>query len=362
MKLNQNIIANTKYDGFRHLAVFAVFFGLFIAFNGDAKSAASDYINSATYNNMQPFMNQKMRSSLRTSSSDSALDTSSTFTRSAVGSGNTPVSSMARSGSTTTSQRKVVARGGSTARSATVGNSGTTSQRRVIARSATNIGSSSSYRTTPSRTSAITTTSGRTVSARSSRGDSSLTSDRSDSEITFSTVSSTSVSPAQCLADYRTCMNGYCEREDAPYNKCYCSADLATIETTLRPEVENILQQLIIIKNGGMLSSGMSDAELEELWQDTFYTFTGTNDMSSLNTALDIEWPDEDSNMRGQNAFTIGHEYCVQHLKGCAYMASNLRDAYRSEISRDCTTYETYLNNIKIAGEAVISQVESETE
>jgi hypothetical protein len=62
--------------------------------------------------------------------------------------------------------------------------------------------------------------------------------------------------------------------------------------------------------------------------------------------------------MRGKNAFLIGHDYCVQHLRGCFYMVSNLRDSYKSEISRDCTAYKKYLTNLKTAGERVISQAE----
>lgn len=158
-------------------------------------------------------------------------------------------------------------------------------------------------------------------------------------------------------------MDGYCERKSAAYNRCFCSDELANIDNTLRPEVENILQQIIVIKNGGSSSTSITDAELEDLWQDTFYEYTGTNDMASLNDALDIDWPDEtDDSLRGQNTFLIGHNYCVQHLKGCFYMVSNLRDSYKSEISRDCTTYKTYLTNLKTAGEAVISQAEAAAE
>jgi hypothetical protein len=35
-------------------------------------------------------------------------------------------------------------------------------------------------------------------------------------------------------------------------------------------------------------------------------------------------------------------------------MKDNLRDAYRSEISRDCMDYEQYLQNIRNAAESIV--------
>ncbi len=353
MSPERNKIANYKHAFFARMMTFAILFTLsFTCFNNAESATASNYINPATYNTMRPFMNEKMQTSLYSSNTEYTPDTSSAFARAATGSGNTSGAKLARSGttsrtnsSTSSGTRRVVARSGSTYSS-----SGT---KRVVARS----GSTAKSATTHS--SSARGIQNRTVSARSSRGD---TSTRS-SDTTITTVSDTSVSTSQCLADYRSCMDGYCERKNAAYNRCFCSDELANIDNTLRPEVENILQQIIVIKNGGSSSTSITDAELEDLWQDTFYEHTGTNDMASLNDALDIDWPDEtDDSLRGQNAFLIGHNYCVQHLKGCFYMVSNLRDSYKSEISRDCTSYKTYLTNLKTAGEAVISQAEAASE
>lgn len=326
----------------------AVFFVTYFIYFSDVKSAtvAGNYINSATYNDMQPFLNNKMRQALQTN--NNSPDQTSSFYRAAIGSGNTPVSALSG-----TSSRRVISRNSNAATTST------NQQRRVIARSGTTTARSGVTTTSNSSvthtSSALAKSTGRRVVARSSRGDLAVS---NREPISGTTVSDTSVSASQCLSDYRSCMDGYCKRESTHYNRCYCSKKLENIETTLRPQVENILKQLVIIKNGGIPSTGMTDAELEELWQDTFYQYTGTNDMTSLNDALNIDWPDETNNMRGQNAFLIGHDYCVQHLRGCFYMISNLRDSYKSEISRDCATYETYLNNLKSAGESVISQIE----
>ena len=61
-----------------------------------------------------------------------------------------------------------------------------------------------------------------------------------------------------------------------------------------------------------------------------------------------------ESRVRGQNAFVTGNEYCSQYLDRCSYMSDNLRDAYRSEISRDCNAYEQTLQKIKNAAESIV--------
>jgi hypothetical protein len=353
MKLIKNKTANNRHAFFirtiTFVALFIVSFGYFD--NAESVTAASNYINPATYNDMQPFLNNKMRQSLQTYGN--SPDQSSTFSRAAIGSGNTPISSLSYNHANT---RRVISRNYDNTESTNL------QQRRVIPRSGTSVARSGAelpqYQTGINyarATAASENTRERRVVMRSGRGDSSITNRET---IIGTPVSDTSVSASQCLSDYRSCMDGYCKRTNAPYNRCFCSDALAEIETTLRPEVEEILRKLVIIKNGGVLSADITDAELEQLWQDTFYTYTGSNDMISLNDALNIDWPEETDNMRGKNAFLIGHDYCVQHLRGCFYMISNLRDSYKSEISRDCTTYKKYLTNLKTAGELVISQAE----
>lgn len=321
--------------------------------------APSNYIYQPTYNTMQPFMNDTMRMALRSDGADNSPDQAGVFSRSAVGAGDTPVSQFVRqnSGTAKPNARRVVSRNAI--------NTNTSAQPRAVvargavtARSGVALPQSQPFISNARASVSPTISLNRKVAPRASRTSTTSDSGRTTSTETLNVVAQDSVSASQCLADYKSCMDGYCQRKNTIYNRCYCGADLARIETTLRPQVEEVLRQLMIIKNGGIPSSGMTNAELEELWQDTFYQYTGTNDMASLNSAMNIEWPDEASNMRGQNAFAMGHEYCVQHLRGCFYMARNLRDSYRSDIARDCTSYETYLNKLKLAGEAVISHVE----
>ncbi|MCL2748975.1 MAG: hypothetical protein FWE50_02770 [Alphaproteobacteria bacterium] len=343
--------------------------------------APSDFVAPVDYNIMQSFMTPQMQRTLRPDTASFAPNPSPIWSRAAVGSGNAPVSEFVQASgpaqasppAIASKMRRVVSRNsraatqprnanvtaagtypvtlgdnGLTARAANP--SGMASQRVVVprggvARSATSSGGVS--------TSAAQQ---RKVVARATRGE--IPSRGNNTEPGLATISGNAIATTQCLADYRTCMNSYCKRENTPYNRCFCSAQLAQIEATYRPVIEDILQRLIIIKNGGKPGTGMSDQELEQFWQDTFGNYTGYNSLASLNEALNIDWPDEENTMRGQNAFVIGHDYCMQHLKGCFYMASNLRDAYRSEIARDCQIYETYLNQIKLAGESVLSQLE----
>ncbi len=158
------------------------------------------------------------------------------------------------------------------------------------------------------------------------------------------------VTTARCLADYTQCMNDYCERENTAYNRCYCSARLAQIDAEYQPAIDKLIRQLLTLKS----ENHWTNAEMNEYWMDTIGKYTGSNSLENLDKALDINWADLESRVRGQKAFNTGHDYCVGHLRNCGSMASNLRDAYRSEIARDCETYETSLMRIKNAAESII--------
>ena len=166
-------------------------------------------------------------------------------------------------------------------------------------------------------------------------------------------ITSTTTNPLpadRCLADYTECMNSYCVRKDMPYNRCYCSSRLAQIDAEYRPAIDNLINQLLTLGS----NNSWTPAEMNEYWDKKVGQYTGDNSWTNLDNALDINWADTESRVRGQQAFVTGHEYCAQHLRGCFYMASNMRDAYRSEIARDCGVYETALQRIKNAAESMI--------
>ena len=170
-------------------------------------------------------------------------------------------------------------------------------------------------------------------------------------DVTVSTNTGTNVSSQQCFSGYKECMDSYCERTDTAYNRCFCSAKLAQIDAKYQNKIDSLIQQIIKLK----YNSNATDAEIKEYWDSTVGTYTQTNPWTTIDNALDINWADTASRIRGQNAFTTGHNYCVQHLRGCSYMLTNMRDAYKSEIERDCTTYEKGLEKIQVAAESVIA-------
>ncbi|NMA32798.1 MAG: hypothetical protein GX944_02615 [Alphaproteobacteria bacterium] len=355
MNQMQNKIANNKYAFLVYMAKFAILFVFSISCLNPAISGTinrSNYINPVTYSNMQPFLNKKMREALQQNNVINSPDQTAAFSRRY----NPNYSS-----NNQFNTRKVIPRQSNFAPVYQQG-------RRVVPRSGVTIArsgiaplqyqsdinnTSQSYSTEPQNNQS------RRVVMRSSRVNPSVSNRITAIPNSNITNSENSIGASRCLADYRACMDGYCKRQNTPYNRCYCSDELIEIETNLRPAVEDVLGQLFMIKNGGLPNSGITDSELEELWQNTFYQHTGTNDMVSLNEALNISWPDENDNVRGQTAFLIGHDYCIQHLRGCFYMISNLRDSYKSEISRDCTVYKTYLNKLKTAGESIIANFEN---
>ena len=251
---------------------------------------------------------------------------------------NTKTSTNAKDISASSSRRAVVPRS-NTARTTT----NTVSQpRRVVQRS--NTSARVATNTTPMRTNqnvnARATT--RAVNARNTN----------TAVIRAANTSTTTATPSSqhCFADYKECMEDYCRREDTAYNRCYCSAKLAQIDAKYQNKIDDLIQQIVRLQ----YSSSATSAEIKEYWDQTVGVYTGDNPWVNIDNALNIDWADTQSRIRGQNAFNAGHEYCIQHLRACYYMASNLRDAYKSEIARDCETYEKSLQKIQDAAESVI--------
>lgn len=169
---------------------------------------------------------------------------------------------------------------------------------------------------------------------------------------TQTTTSSAGVSSQKCFANYKECMEMYCKREDTAYNRCFCSAKLAQIDSKYKSKIDSLVQQIIELQ---YKVDDDEDFDVVEYWNETVKPYSGTNPWVELKNALDIKWADIESRVRGQNAFNTGHQYCVNYLRSCSYMASNMRDAYKSEITRDCAAYESTLQKIQTAAESVIA-------
>lgn len=197
------------------------------------------------------------------------------------------------------------------------------------------------------------TSNGRTMQSVSTRSTPNVQQRNTNSSrtATGSYTTTARVSSQRCFADYKECMEMYCLREDTAYNRCYCSAKLAQIDAKYQNKIEDLIQKIILLQYG---NTDASSEEIKEYWDKTIGVYTETNPWVNIENALNIEWADTQSRVRGQNAFNTGHEYCVQHLRACSYMASNLRDAYKSEIARDCETYEKSLQKIQNAAESVV--------
>ncbi|MDE6250325.1 MAG: hypothetical protein K2M34_01685 [Alphaproteobacteria bacterium] len=310
-------------------------------------SGAASVQSSATqtsaynYNYMYPYMNNQMRTELNpgTTTSQNLNPINIAVRTENYGSPRRVVSrSAARSGTgsgNAGTARAATQQSGTAARAAAAPTN-TQQSRRIVARSATNGGGAYQPRGT----------------ARSARGDASFLAQAAENAANNTSDSTTAqaVSSARCLADYTECMNGYCERKNTAYNRCYCSAKLAQIDSQYQSDIENLIQQIIRLQN----TNYWTNAEMNEYWMSIVGKYRGENSWTKLDDALNIDWVSTESRVRGQQAFATGHEYCVQHLRNCQYMSSNLRDAYRSEISRDCQTYENALQKIKTVAESLV--------
>ncbi len=317
-----------------------------------AATSPANYMSANSYNNLYPYMNNTMRTSLNPGTTPSQS--------------NAQINVLTRTKqATNTTTRKVVPRTATTqttARSATTGTSvrsastPTTANTNSNARVATNTTMAARNNTTSNSTRRVVARSGTTTNnamqaaIRTSRGDVSTYANQNASGVITYDTSTQSIPSSRCMADYIECMNGYCERENAAYNRCYCSTKLAQIDSTYQPEIDSLIKEIIVAQS----TNKWTDEEMNEYWMETIGKYTGDNSWVNLENALNIDWSSTESRVRGQQAFATGHSYCVQHLKGCAYMANNLRDAYRSEIARDCSTYETSLKKIKSAAESIL--------
>jgi hypothetical protein len=285
------------------------------------------------YNYMYPYMNNQMRTNLNPGVTNSqSLN---------------PINTVVRT-TKLAADRQVVPRPTNKQRTAT------TTNKRKISPQAT-------QSTTPARAGIMPqNTTGRRVVARSGISgapvrarNATQRTDNTDTSRTnnYYSESSERVSSARCLADYTECMNSYCERANTAYNRCYCSSKLSQIDAKYQNDIESLIKQILMLQN----SNQWSDSEMNKYWMDNVGKYYGDNSWNNIDDALtSINWTDLDSRVRGQSAFATGHQYCSQHLSGCYYMSTNLRDAYRSEISRDCNAYEQYLYKIKNAAESII--------
>jgi hypothetical protein len=283
---------------------------------------ASRYIDSQSYAYMYPYLNNKMRTELNPGTT--------------VSQSNNPIDVIVKT-TPMSEPRRVVAR---TAKTATTNARAATTQidsniaRRVVQRPINN-------QYTGQNSTAIRST---------TRNDSNA-SNRSTQNTTNTIYSAQdSVSSARCMADYTNCMNMYCLHEDSKYNRCYCSSKLSQIDAEYQPQIENMIIQILTLRGNGQ----WSDEEMNEYWMERIGNYAGENSWIKLDEALSIDWPTPDDRVRGAAAFMTGHEYCVQHLRACSYMAQNLRDAYRSLIARDCSAYENSLMLIRNAARSVI--------
>ena len=161
---------------------------------------------------------------------------------------------------------------------------------------------------------------------------------------------------SKCIADYTECMNQYCERKNFEYNKCYCSSKLSLIESEYKDKITLLINEIVSLRNG---SISQNNQELDNYLKNTF----GSNsyekidkNLSDINQSMQTYWTDKETRLRGQESFNIGNSYCMQHLQGCFYMSENIRDSYRSEIARDCLNYENSLKKIKIMAESIVKK------
>lgn len=285
------------------------------------------------YNYMYPYMNNQMRTNL-----NPGVTTSQSLN---------PINTVVRT-TRLANERRVVPRPVPASRTASSANA----RRTNTGRSAISTMQQSAQQNTPARrVVARPGLSRNAVTARGTTRKNKYNTSYSGTESGYRTPDIEPVSSTRCLADYTECMNNYCMRKDTAYNRCYCSSKLSQIDAKYQPAIESLVNQILTIKN----TTEWSDDEMDDYWMNSVGKYFGNSSWENIDDALGkINWSDMESRVRGQNAFVTGNEYCSQYLDRCSYMSDNLRDAYRSEISRDCNAYEQTLQKIKNAAESIV--------
>ena len=69
-------------------------------------------------------------------------------------------------------------------------------------------------------------------------------------------------SSQRCMADYKECMENYCLREDTAYNRCYCSAKLAQIDSKYQNKIDDLMQQIVRLQ----YKTSATSEEIKEYW------------------------------------------------------------------------------------------------
>ena len=283
---------------------------------------ASRYVNPRSYAYMYPYLNNQMRTELNPGTTVSMV--------------NNPVDVIVRT-TPMSEPRRVVPRTSKV--SPTTARTATTSTTQSIPR-----------RVVQRPTNSQIANTNRAATRSAGRFDSDTVTRTEDTTITADITTVSGGSSSRCMADYINCMNMYCMRENTAYNRCYCSARLSQIDAEYQPQIENMVIQILKLRS----TSEWSDEEMNEYWMDKIGKYIGENSWIKLDEALNITWPTPDERTRGNAAFMTGHEYCVAHLRACGYMAQNLRDAYRSQISRDCKRYENSLMLLRNAAASML--------
>lgn len=280
----------------------------------------NDFLTPSSYNMMEPYMNNTMKNKLKPKDAE--------YT--------------GRSSNRTASARRVVSRSATVSHAQSRNVVSRAPAAGIAARSATN--SPSQNRTVVSR-------------ARSSVNDAREALPTNTNIVTGTGSVLGNVTVPQCLSRYTECMDGYCHRSGTEYDRCYCSPKLAQLDGEYKPQIDDLLKRITIVQNGGVIEDGMTQEEINNLWNELFGA-SGENSMADLDAALNINWAGTESTVRGQNAFVAGDSYCKQQLEMCFYMSENLKSMYRSTIGQDCKKYETKLKKLKSAAEQILANYE----
>ena len=82
-------------------------------------------------------------------------------------------------------------------------------------------------------------------------------------------------------------MDNYCLRQDAEYNRCYCSSQLAQIDAKHKPKIDQLIKEILTLQS----TNYWTDEEMHEYWEDTYPLFVSLWMVTLMGTFLSADMP-----------------------------------------------------------------------
>ncbi len=174
--------------------------------------------------------------------------------------------------------------------------------------------------------------------------------DSGDSGNNNDSSSETSPAPsANCRDAYRECMDQFCLLDESEGYRCACSDNVHASDSILA-EIQKIQDDASKLYTEGV--------EMEKLGAQAKLVFTDKKDDDADSDEEDTDGLGEDAAL-GDALFTMASGYCAAELEACGGRAEMEETLYKRQVTADCKTYASYLDDQKRMAEENLAIAEA---